>query len=120
MPWYLQAAILFVAGGLFAAGLGFMFLIGYRCLMLLVSVDAGIFRELHTRPLVSSFQPQPSNLHQYAPSQVSPTDGDFVYNTDEELAIAEEVRRIKAQNGSLTPEDEKELMAQIRQGGVTI
>lgn len=86
--------------------------------MLLVSVDASIFRELHTRPLVSSPN-QESILNQYKVSAAQPTDGDFVYNTDEELSIAEDIRRIKAEAAGMSEADEKELMAQIRQGGVT-
>lgn len=116
-------ALLVFAFAFFLFALAALIYVAYRFLSLAISMDSYILKELQSRP--ASIPPadptsiNDSMLRRFMASQEKPTEGDFVFNTDEELAIAEEVRKLKTDMSSMSEEDEKELSAQIRQGGVT-
>jgi hypothetical protein len=113
---YLYIALLVFACALLLGALSLLVWVGYKFL-LAIHIDLNVLRECSLHPILKTDSPGLS--YQSAASRQTPTDGDFVFNTDEELAVAEEVRRAKAEMGQMSEADEKELAAQIRQGGVT-
>jgi hypothetical protein len=113
---YLYIALLVFACALFIGALSLLIFVGYKFL-LAIHIDLNVIRECILRPNLKSGNP--GLMREVLASRQPSTDGDFVFNTDEELAVDEEIRKAKAAMGQMSAEDEKELAAQIRQGGVT-
>jgi hypothetical protein len=101
---------------MFLGVMGAVLFVAFK-ILLAIRLDLNVIKEI---ALHVNFRTNSSvNTPEIFAGQQKPTDGDFVFNTDEELANAEEIRRIKAETGMMSSEDEIELVKQMRQGGVT-
>ena len=116
---YLYISALLISAAVFIGAIAACLYVGYKFLMA-IHVDLRVIREYAQNPFIQTNAPFGTSFSAASAARNPQTDGDFVFNTDEELAIAEEVRRAKAETGAMmSDEDEKELATQIRQGGVT-
>ena len=114
-------AALLAAAALFIAALALFLWVTFHYWNIALSLGSAILSELRSRP-VTSLSTQPaasteavlgSQLKQFIKDRMSPTEGDFVTNSDEELFIQEQVKNLRDQgNGGIS---EEELQAFVRQ-----
>jgi len=115
----IEIAILIIAVSLLLFAYAAVIYVAYRFLALAIAQDMQLLREINFLQRILPAG-SPSVLNRFHDANTKPTDGEFINTTDEEYAVAEQVRRIKSETGYMSEEEEKELEAQIRQGGVTV
>jgi hypothetical protein len=115
-------AVLVAACALLLFALAVVVYVAYRFLSLALVVDAAILSELRSRSVQpSQLAADPathetllgSQLKQFIAERMKPTDGGYEVNSDEELYIQEQVKRLRDQgNGGLTDEELKSFISQ--------
>jgi hypothetical protein len=98
-----QIAVLLAAGALFMGGLAAVLYVAYRFLLLSLTMDSALHREISAMRqalMVQNHTPETtmgSQLKSFISERLKPTEGDFVVNTDEELFVQEQLAQLQAQ-----------------------
>ena len=110
---------LLIAAALFLFGLACVIYVAYRFLVIVLSLDAAILHEFkghgrNVEQIAKSGPIQEEKLKSFIQARMSPTDGGFVPQSDEEAFINEQVEHLRRQGMS-----DEELDAFIRQANGT-